>query len=123
MRWIAFLPVAVAAVAGVVASSAAASGNADEDAAALFGIRIPPGYRDWKLISVAQAAGGLLNSKTASLTTSRRSKPASLATSLSKLATLSSPITHLDHRGSAEAENKEFDSGCFKVLITFFREN
>jgi Cytochrome P460 len=59
MKRIAFLLVAVAAVAGIVASSAPASGNADEEAAPIFGIKLPPGYRDWKLISVAHEAGNL----------------------------------------------------------------
>jgi cytochrome c553 len=57
MKRIAFLLVAVAVVSGIVASSAPASGNADEEAAPIFGIKIPPGYRDWKLISVAHEAG------------------------------------------------------------------
>jgi hypothetical protein len=59
MKWIAFLLVVVAAVAGVVASSASASGNADEEAAPIFGIKLPSGYRDWKLISVAHEEGNL----------------------------------------------------------------
>ena len=59
MKQFAFLLVAVAAVAGVVAFTAAASGHADDEAAPLFGIKIPPGYRDWKLISVAHEAGNL----------------------------------------------------------------
>jgi Cytochrome P460 len=59
MRGIALLLVAVAAVAGVVAISAPASGHADEEAAPVFGIKIPPGYRDWKLISVAHEEGNL----------------------------------------------------------------
>src|SRR5208283_3344349 len=59
MKRIAFLLVAVAALAGAVASSAPASGHADEEAAPIFGIKIPPGYRDWKLISVAHEEGNL----------------------------------------------------------------
>src|ERR1035438_7974910 len=59
MKRIAFLLVAVAAVAGVVAFTAPASGRADEEAAPVFGVKIPPGYRDWKLISVAHEAGNL----------------------------------------------------------------
>jgi hypothetical protein len=59
MKRIALLLLAVAAVAGVIASSAPASGNADDDAAPIFGIRIPRGYRDWKLISVAHEEGNL----------------------------------------------------------------
>src|ERR1700691_2295462 len=59
MKRIALLLFAVAAVAGVIASSAPASGNADDEAAPIFGIKIPPGYRDWKLISVAHEGGSL----------------------------------------------------------------
>jgi Cytochrome P460 len=59
MKPIAFLLVAVATVAGVVAFTAHASGQADGEAAPIFGIKIPPGYRDWKLISVAHEAGNL----------------------------------------------------------------
>jgi hypothetical protein len=59
MKRIAFLLVAVGALAGVVASSAPASGHADEAAAPIFGGAPPPGYRDWKLISVAHEEGNL----------------------------------------------------------------
>src|SRR5271156_6394036 len=59
MKRIAFLLVAVAAVSGVVVCIAHASGQADGEAAPIFGIKIPPGYRDWKLISVAHEAGNL----------------------------------------------------------------
>ena len=53
MRRIALLLVAVAAVTGVVTYMATASGQADEEAAPIFVKEIPPGYRDWRLISVA----------------------------------------------------------------------
>ena len=56
---IAFLLVAIAVVASVVASTAPASGRADDQAEPIFGIKIPPGYRDWKLISVAHEEGNL----------------------------------------------------------------
>ena len=59
MKRIAFLLVAVAAVAGVVAFMAPASGQADGETAPIFGIKIPPGYRDWRLISVAHEEGKL----------------------------------------------------------------
>jgi hypothetical protein len=59
MKRISFLLVAVATLAGVVFQSAPASGRADEEAAPIFGIKIPPGYRDWKLISAAHEAGDL----------------------------------------------------------------
>ena len=59
MKRIAFLLVAVAAMAGVVASMAPTSGQANGEAAPIFGVKIPPGYRDWRLISVAHEEGNL----------------------------------------------------------------
>jgi Cytochrome P460 len=50
---------AVVALAGVVVYLAHATGNAGDEADPLFGIRIPTGYRDWKLISVAHEEGSL----------------------------------------------------------------
>ena len=38
---------------------APASGQADGEAAPIFGIKIPAGYRDWRLISVAHEEGTL----------------------------------------------------------------
>jgi cytochrome c553 len=43
--------------AGVIAFSAPVSGHADEDASPIYGVTIPPGYRDWKLISVTHEEG------------------------------------------------------------------
>jgi hypothetical protein len=57
MKRIAFCLAAVVSLAGIVAFTAHASGQADGAAAPLFGVKIPPGYRDWKLISVAHEAG------------------------------------------------------------------
>ena len=59
MRRIVFVLVAVVALAGVVAYMAPASGQADGEAAPIFGVKIPPGYRDWRLISVAHEEGNL----------------------------------------------------------------
>src|SRR5271157_6289776 len=59
MRGITYLLVAVVALTGMVVYVAHASGHADEEAAPIFGVKIPPGYRDWKLISVAHEAGDL----------------------------------------------------------------
>ncbi len=42
-----------------VALIAFAASRSDDEAAPLFGITIPPGYRDWKLISVAHEEGNL----------------------------------------------------------------
>ena len=59
MKRIAFLLIAVAAVVGLVAFTPPAPGHADGEAAPIFGVTIPPGYRDWRLISVAHEAGDL----------------------------------------------------------------
>ena len=59
MKWVASLLLAVATVAGVVVASAPPSRHADEEADPIFGIKIPPGYRDWRLISVAHEEGNL----------------------------------------------------------------
>jgi len=59
MKWAASLLIAVATVAGIVAFSALASAHADGDADPIFGLKIPDGYRDWKLISVAHEEGNL----------------------------------------------------------------
>ena len=59
MKRIALLLVSVVALAGAVAYMAPASGQADGEAAPIFGLKIPPGYRDWRLISVAHEAGNL----------------------------------------------------------------
>lgn len=56
MKRMIFVLVAVAALAGVVVRMAPASGHADEGAVPIFVTQIPPGYRDWRLISVAHEA-------------------------------------------------------------------
>jgi hypothetical protein len=58
MRRILFGLAAVAALTSLVAI-APASGQADGVAATVFGDKLPPGYRDWKLISVAHEEGKL----------------------------------------------------------------
>ena len=59
MKRIACLLVAVVTLTGVVVYMAHASGRSDGEADPIFGIKIPPGYRDWKLISVAHEEGNL----------------------------------------------------------------
>ena len=56
MKRIALLAATVA-MAAVVVSTAARSGQANGEAAPIFGVTIPPGYRDWQLISVTQEEG------------------------------------------------------------------
>jgi hypothetical protein len=57
MRGMACLLSAAVALTGVVVYVAHAVGDQDAEAAPIFGVKIPPGYRDWKLISVAHEAG------------------------------------------------------------------
>ena len=59
MNRIACAAIAVATLAGVIAHMAPASGQADGVAAPVFGIKIPAGYRDWKVISVAHVGAPL----------------------------------------------------------------
>jgi hypothetical protein len=59
MRQIAFLLVAAAALVGVVTFTVPRTGHAHQEAAPIFVTEIPPGYRDWRLISVAHEEGQL----------------------------------------------------------------
>jgi len=59
MRRIVFASAAAVALAGVVAWIASASGQASGEAAPISGVKIPSGYRDWRLISVAHEEGTL----------------------------------------------------------------
>jgi hypothetical protein len=57
MKRIVFALVAAGALAGGVAYIAPASGQSDGEAAPIYGVKIPDGYRDWRLISVKRLAG------------------------------------------------------------------
>jgi hypothetical protein len=59
MKRIALSLVAIATLAAVVTFSAHAFGHPDDEAGPIFGVKVPPDYRDWKLISVAHEAGDL----------------------------------------------------------------
>ena len=59
MRPIAPALAALIALAGAVAYMAPASGQAGGEPAPIFGVKMPPGYRDWRLISVAHEEGNL----------------------------------------------------------------
>jgi len=58
MKRVVFLLAAAVTFAGVVAFTALTS-RADDAGAPVFVTKIPPGYRDWKLISVAHEEGNL----------------------------------------------------------------
>ena len=57
MRRIGFAPIAIAALGGAATYLAPASGQVDGEAAPIYGIKIPSGYRDWRLISVNHLTG------------------------------------------------------------------
>jgi len=59
MRRIVFLLVAVAILAGVVAGMDPSSRRGEEEAASISAGKLPSGYRDWRLISVAHEEGDL----------------------------------------------------------------
>jgi cytochrome P460 len=59
MRRIVFVLIAVAALTGIIASSVGGIGRAAQEAAPVFVKKVPPGYRDWKVVSVAHEAGEL----------------------------------------------------------------
>jgi hypothetical protein len=49
----------VATLAGVLACIIPTFGNADETSTPIFLTKIPTGYRDWRLVSVAHEEGNL----------------------------------------------------------------
>jgi hypothetical protein len=52
MKRIALLLIGAVTLAGAVTFMAAASGQADEEAAPIYGVKRPTNYREWKLIAV-----------------------------------------------------------------------
>ena len=56
MKRISILAFAVMA-ACAIAAMLFATGRANNEASPIFGVKIPPGYRDWRVISVAHEAG------------------------------------------------------------------
>jgi hypothetical protein len=57
MKRIVFALVGVGALVGAVAATAPVLGQSDGEAAPIYGIKIPQGYRDWRLISVKRLTG------------------------------------------------------------------
>jgi len=56
MKRISILAFAVMA-ACAIAAMLFATGRANDEASPIFGIKIPPGYRNWRLVSVAHEEG------------------------------------------------------------------
>ena len=59
MKKITLLLAAIVILAGSIAVTVPASLHADDSASPIFVTKIPPGYRDWRLISVSHEAGNL----------------------------------------------------------------
>src|ERR1700677_5020036 len=59
MKRITLLLVTAGILAAIVALTAPASLHADDSGAPIFVTKIPPGYRDWRLVSVSHEAGNL----------------------------------------------------------------
>ena len=59
MKRVPVLVFAAATAACVIASLPFGAGGADDEAAPIYGVKVPPGYRDWRLISVAHEEGKL----------------------------------------------------------------
>jgi Cytochrome P460 len=59
VRRVPWLLLAVIAIAGACALTVSISSHAEDQAAPNFDVKLPDGYRDWKLISVAHEAGNL----------------------------------------------------------------
>ena len=57
MKRIVFALVGVGVFAAAIATTAPVSGQSDGEAAPIYGIKLPQGYRDWRLISVKQLTG------------------------------------------------------------------
>ncbi len=59
LKRIAYLLAAILAMTGAVPLTTSATGQANPSEAPVFGIKIPAGYRDWRLVSVAHEEGNL----------------------------------------------------------------
>ena len=59
MKPIPIFVIAATLAVGVIGAMTFSAGGADDESSPIFGIKIPPGYRDWRLISVAHEEGSL----------------------------------------------------------------
>jgi hypothetical protein len=59
MKWLTILVLAIAIALTALAALPFAAGHAEDEASPIFGVKIPLGYRDWRLISVAHEEGTL----------------------------------------------------------------
>jgi hypothetical protein len=59
MKWITIPIRTIVLALTILAALPFASGHAEDDASPIFGVKIPAGYRDWRLIAVAHEEGTL----------------------------------------------------------------
>src|ERR1700739_559078 len=59
MKRMFLLLITFAAGAVMIGLASPAAGPVDDETAPIFGIKIPPGYRDWPVVSVAHEEGSL----------------------------------------------------------------
>jgi hypothetical protein len=59
MKQIPIFVIAATMAAIVGGAMTFSAGGADDESSPIFGVKIPPGYRDWRLISVAHEEGNL----------------------------------------------------------------
>ena len=118
MRRIALVAVAVTvtAVAGVAAYMESASGQSNGEAAPIYGVKLPEGYRDWRLISVKRLTGKQLTGTGGELKQLRAELGNDLAIKAYRDGTLPFPdgaiIAALHwNEGSSDADNKVLAEG------------
>ena len=59
MKRIPIFVIAATMAISVIGAMTFSAGGADDESSPIFGVKIPPGYRDWRLISVAHEEGKL----------------------------------------------------------------
>jgi hypothetical protein len=116
MRGIALAAVAVTAAAGAGAYIESAAGQPDGEVTPIYGIRIPVGHRDWRLISVKQLIGKQLSGAGGALGQLRAQLGNDPAIKAFRDGTLPFPdgaiIAALHWReGSSEADNQDLAAG------------
>jgi hypothetical protein len=116
MRRMALVAVAVTAVAGVAARIGSASGQSNGAAAPIYGIELPDGYRDWRLISVKRLTGKQLTGAGGNLRQLRAELGNDLAIKAFRDGTLPFPdgaiIAALHwNEGSSDADNQALAAG------------
>src|SRR3954466_4084857 len=121
MRRTTFVLVAATALAGIVAYMASASGQDGGEASPVFGIKIPAGYRDWRLISVAHEEGKLNDLRAvlgndAAIKAAREGKPYPDGAIIARLAWSYEPLAE---SGKAFGRLQSYVAGAPKNGIQF----